>query len=178
MIANTPSTRGDGVQSPLPRAAYIPGGPFSRPNEPRDESLRTPAPIPDDPAGWTTSAAYRRGVALWNAGYYWESHEVWESLWHAHRRVGPTADLLKALIKLGAAGVKVRQGQPRGVSVHAERAAALFEAVRSAVGDVHLGLNLTALAASARNLAAHPPRDPAGIDTAVVVVFAFRLEPA
>ena len=74
--------------------------------------------------------------------------------------------------------MKVRQGQPRGVSVHAERAAALFEAVRSAVGDVHLGLNLTALAASARNLAAHPPRDPAGIDTAVVVVFAFRLEPA
>ena len=65
-------------------------------------------------------AANRRriveGIALFNAGYYWEAHEAWEGLWHAHGRDGPTADVLKGLIKLAAAGVKVREGRPHGVA--------------------------------------------------------------
>ena len=171
----------------LPAAAYIPGGPFPRPDAPRGrppdsaDDVAGPAvapPIADEPRGWTKSPEYLRGVALWNAGFYWESHEVWESLWHAHRRVGPTADIVKALIKLAAAGVKVRQGQPAGVVTHSERAARLFEAARRSVGATHLGLNLEQLAAAARAVAQDPPRDPLGIEAPVVVVFAFRLEPA
>ena len=46
---------------------------------------------------------------LFNAGYYWEAHEAWESLWHMAGRVGPLADFLKGLIKLAAAGVKLRE---------------------------------------------------------------------
>ena len=65
-------------------------------------------PMPADAAA---SPMFRRGVALFNAGYYWEAHEAWEGLWHAYGRRGPTADVLKALIKLAAAGVKVREGQ-------------------------------------------------------------------
>ena len=62
-----------------------------------------------------TSPRFLRGVSLFNAGYYWEVHEVWEGLWHAYGRRGVLADVIKALIKLAAAGVKVREGQEHGV---------------------------------------------------------------
>ncbi len=41
---------------------------------------------------------------------------------------GPAADVVKALIKLAAAGVKVREGQEHGVRTHSRRAAELFAA--------------------------------------------------
>jgi len=72
---------------------------------------------PSDPANWQASAEYLRGIELFNHGYYWESHEVWESLWHAAGRTGPIADFLKGLIALAAAGVKVREGKAAGVGV-------------------------------------------------------------
>src|SRR5207302_323032 len=113
---------------PWPTYSYIPGGPWPHPTR-EAERLQTPKPvavaIEDD--DWSNSPLYLRGVALFNGGYYWESHEAWEYLWHAHHRRGPTADLLKALIKLGAAGVKVRERQPHGVRIHARRASDLFE---------------------------------------------------
>ena len=64
-------------------------------------------------------------IELFNAGYYWEAHEAWEGLWHAHGRRGATADLIKGLIKLAAAGVKVRERRPRGVITHSRRAASV-----------------------------------------------------
>lgn len=53
-------------------------------------------------------------VQLFNAGYYWEAHEAWESLWHRAGRSGVLADYLKGLIKLAAAGVKLRRAQRVG----------------------------------------------------------------
>ena len=88
------------------------------------------------------SPQFLRGVALFNAGYYWEAHEVWEGLWHAYGRRGVLADVIKALIKLAAAGVKVREGQEHGVRIHARRAAELFASARSAGASHQLGLNL------------------------------------
>lgn len=66
------------------------------------------------------------GVDLFNHGYYWEAHEYWEAAWHAAGRRGRLADCLKGLIALAAAGVKSREGQPRGVAHHLERAARLL----------------------------------------------------
>jgi hypothetical protein len=66
------------------------------------------------------------GIDLFNGGCYWEAHETWEALWHAAGRVGPTADFLKGLIKLAAAGVKLREGRPAGLRRHADRARELF----------------------------------------------------
>jgi hypothetical protein len=126
---------------------------------------------------WGCSEHYRRGLALFNAGYYWEAHEAWEALWHAHGRAGPTAALLKGLIKLAAAGVKVRQGQPRGVATHARRAGVLFEEVRKACGPSRLGLDLEQLAGHARDIAERPPDDPGPPGARVVRVFAFTIEP-
>jgi len=165
---------------PWPPYAFVPGGPWPHPTRsPGGHSFgqahaTVPPVVGDD---WPRSAAYLRGVALFNAGFYWEAHEVWESLWHAHGRTGPTADVIKALIKLAAAGVKVREGQPHGITTHARRAAELFAKARADAGPSLLGLGLDGYAAIALEIATAPPVDPGSRDARVTRVFAFRIEP-
>jgi len=115
-------------------------------------------------------------VELFNAGYYWEAHEVWEGLWHAFGRQGAVADVVKALIKLAAAGVKVRERQEHGVRTHAGRAAKLFAAARKQAGPHQLGLDLDQWTERARQVAADPPLDPGPRGAPVVRVFAFQIE--
>jgi hypothetical protein len=158
---------------PLPPAAYLPG------RTPRPGPAEAPPPV--EPARWQHSRAYLRGLDLFNHGYYWEAHEAWEALWHAAGRRGPTADFLKGLIKLAAAGVKVREGRPDGVVSHARRAAELFGQVAAALGAEaahHLGLAFCDLlafscAAEGRAPAARPDEAPGPR-----VVFDFVLRPA
>ena len=163
-----------------PPYAFIPGGPWPHPFSEKGHAYgtrgRSADPIGGD--GWPTSADFRLGVALFNAGYYWEAHEAWEGLWHAHGRRGSTADLLKGLIKLAAAGVKVRQKQRHGVTTHATRAGALFGALRDHGGRFLLGLDLDGLLEFARRVAEEPPVDPGTREDRVVRVFDFRIEPA
>jgi hypothetical protein len=164
----------------LPPYAFVPGGPWPHPrSSPEGHSYGRvePPAAPIAAGGWADSPAYRTGLALFNAGYYWEAHEVWESLWHAHGRHGPVADILKGLIKLAAAGVKVRERQRHGVTIHAHRAADLFRSTRLASGPIGLGLDLAACESFAREIAAVPPADPAPEGARVSVVFPFRLEP-
>ncbi len=141
-----------------PAQAYVPGGPWPHPGHDATES-----------------ATLERGLDLFHAGYYWEAHEVWERLWHAEGRRGPTADVLRGLIKLAAAGVKVRQRQPHGVVTHAARALMLFSEVARAEGRFRLGLDLERLSTIARAVAAAPPIDPGTRADRVVRVFAFEL---
>ena len=63
------------------------------------------------------------------------SDEAWESLWHASGRRGAIADFLKGLIKLAAALVKAREGNPRGVTRHANRARELYAAAKRETDD-------------------------------------------
>jgi len=165
--------RGQRVASiePFPPYTHVPG--------------RTPHPI-SDPAGhsyrvrphsvaapqhenWTVCREYLRGIDLFNHGYYWEAHEEWESLWHACGRTGTTADFLKGLIKLAAAGVKVREGKPEGVRTHALRAAELFRGMNTP--GRFLGLEVGELIAFAEEIAANPPPSRSPSDP-VEVVFA------
>ncbi|MDR3636686.1 MAG: DUF309 domain-containing protein [Isosphaeraceae bacterium] len=168
----------DAGDDTMPPYAFVPGGPWPHPTaSPAGHSFgktRAPVePVRDD--DWSRSAVYLRGIALFNAGYYWEAHEAWEALWHAHERRGATADMLKALIKLAAAGVKVREGQRHGVVTHARRAGDLFEAAMKAGGRHRLGLDLQAWSAVARCVADEPPHDPAP-GARVSCVFGFRIE--
>jgi hypothetical protein len=126
---------------------------------------------------WETSTAYLRGVELFNAGYYWEAHEVWESLWHVHGRRGAIAHVVQALIKLAAAGVKVREGRPGGVRTHASRAALLFARAKDAGGKYQLGLDLGEWIDRAVSISDHPPIDIAPRGVAVSQVFPFKIEP-
>lgn len=162
----------------LPPYTYIPGGPHPHPNRTRRAPSPPPPPIPGDGLDWHRSPTYLLGVQLWNSGFYWEAHEAWEALWHAHQRTGPTADLLKALIKLAAAGVKARQGQLRGVETHARRAAALLRQVsRSTEPAQWLGLDLPRLASWADLLLLELSSPPPPLDAPPHPVFRHSLHP-
>jgi uncharacterized protein len=164
---------------PLPPYSYVPGGPWPHPiSSPQGHSFgqvtsKVARSCDNEEA---SSPQFLRGIALFNAGYYWEAHEVWEGLWHAYGRKGVRADVIKALIKLAAAGVKVREGHEHGVRTHASRAAELFESSRSAGASHQLGLNLDDWAERCRQVAEDPPRDPGPIGAPVARVFAFQVE--
>jgi hypothetical protein len=151
-------------EEPLPPSAYVPGrGPHPG-----------PARGPDD-------RTYLHGIDLFNHGYYWEAHEAWEALWHAAGRRGTMADFLKALIKLAAAGVKMREGRPDGVISHARRAADLFRQVAAAVGGEdarYLGLGLRDLLDFSRAAEGQAPSARPDEASAPRVVFDFVLRPA
>jgi len=52
------------------------------------------------------------GARLWNAGAFFEAHEVWESLWH--EVAGRERDLLQGLIQLAAAYHHLSRGNEAG----------------------------------------------------------------
>jgi uncharacterized protein len=113
---------------PFPPYAFVPGRhphPVTHPEGHRFGQVQEPVPAPDSET-LESNPHFRFGLDLFNHGYYWEAHEVWEELWHAAGRQGALADFLKALIKLAAAGVKAREGNQNGVIKHARRAAELF----------------------------------------------------
>ena len=68
------------------------------------------------------------GFELFNSGYYWEAHEVWEGLWQQTDKRSPDSLVLRGLIQMAACQVKVRQGNARGEAILRERAAATMEA--------------------------------------------------
>ncbi|MBI4658773.1 MAG: DUF309 domain-containing protein [Verrucomicrobia bacterium] len=143
-----------------------------------------PQAAPLDPRHWRRCRLYLRGIDLFNHGYYWEAHEVWEILWHAAGRRGGLADFLKSLIALAAAGVKAREGRAAGVRQHASRALALFEAqlnqpkrqdARRMGKRLFMGLELESLVEAAARLEENPEAVLNTCEEAVVVVMPFRL---
>jgi hypothetical protein len=162
---------------PFPPYAFVPGQ-FPHPvSDPAGHSFGVAAqPVPAlAPERWEENRHYLYGIDLFNAGYYWEAHEGWESLWHACGRTGRTADYLKGLIKLAAAGVKVREGRREGVVGHARAAADLFRRAGSP-NERYLGLSLGELVHFADAVAADPPT-PTGPAAPVEVVFRISLRP-
>ncbi|MEX2176715.1 MAG: DUF309 domain-containing protein [Pirellulaceae bacterium] len=140
------------TQRPFPPYSYVPGQSPHPLSDPAGHSFgRHDAPLADDAA---LQAAYRYGNDLFNYGYYWEAHEAWESAWHFCGRRGGRADFLKGLIKLAAAGVKLREGKAVGIERHAARARALFAAVpQSLLRDGRiLGLDLPSLLTAAHQI--------------------------
>lgn len=148
---------------PLPPYAYVPGKsphPMSHPDGHRLGNLafQSETLVPTD---WESCDAYCYAIDLFNEGYYWEAHEVWEGCWNAAGRNGWPADFLKGLIKLAAALVKAREGRSAGVRRHARRALELIAsppgppdlpAPADAHADRYAGLDRQQLCALARDL--------------------------
>jgi hypothetical protein len=167
---------------PFPPYSYVPGL-FPHPvSDPGGHSfgVRHQPPGPLDADHWDVNEDYLHGIDLFNHGYYWEAHEVWEGLWHAAGREGVVADFLKGLIQLTAAGVKVRQQVPRGVAGLGQGSADLFRRVREDLDpDVSrfLGLNVERLHTFALELAEQPERDPGPADAPAARVLSLVLRP-
>lgn len=139
-------------QWPLPAVRYIPG------RSPHPKTL-PPEPTPELPAAsaWWDDARFLRGLDLFDAQYYWEAHEVWESLWLELPRAEAPARLIQGLIQGAAAVVKRQQGdRTAAASLTRAALARLDEAASAAVGQPG-GLNLPALRAAMVSFGAGEP---------------------
>jgi predicted metal-dependent hydrolase len=178
-------SRSTGVDPPapggagLPPHAYVPGHRPHPTRDPRGHAYgkpQDPPPAALDPDAWRESLPYLRGIELFEHGYYWEAHEAWEGLWIAAGREGPVAELLRGLILLAAAGVKIRQGRGAGAATLGSRAQRCFERARQQHGTERMaGLALAELLAFAEHVQAEGPRLPGSPEADVAVVFRRRL---
>ncbi len=133
----------------LPPYTYVPG-------------TTTPHPIRDpkghsygrkgrggkgmDAKAWADTRNYLLAVDFFNHGFYWEAHEEWERLWRGSGADTTIGRFLKGLIKLSAAGVKVREHSIHGVRRHAASAGEVFADVAAESGEeVYCGLRFTML---------------------------------
>jgi hypothetical protein len=167
---------------PFPPYSYV-NGRFPHPI--RDPAGHSFGAVPvacrmPDPNYWQECRPYLYGLDLFNHGYYWEAHEVWERIWHAAGRTGPVGSFIKGLIKLAAAGVKARERRPEGVRSHARRAAELFSSVASQLAPAqtfYFGLSLPRLIELASGVACDPPASIKLTGAPVETVFEFILQP-
>ncbi|MEM7123773.1 MAG: DUF309 domain-containing protein [Pseudomonadota bacterium] len=65
------------------------------------------------------STAIFYGIDLFDNGYFWEAHEVWETAWRDAERDSDPWLFRKSLIRLAAAALKLRVGSQAGVKAHA-----------------------------------------------------------
>lgn len=130
---------------PLPPYVFIPGvnahpekaGGYMHGKKLMSDSINQARPL--------SNQYFCYALDLFNQGFYWESHVYFEVLWNMHGRQGAIADFLKALIKLGAAGVKFKLEQNAAATGHLARALELFESVKHTHGEEILGFELEAL---------------------------------
>jgi hypothetical protein len=126
---------------------------------------------------WAENRSYLAAVDLFNHGYYWEAHEEWERLLRVSVPDSPVGRFLKGLVKLSAAGMKVREYSIHGVRRHAASAGEVFADVAAETeSEVFCGLRFTELqfaadrAAQLTYEAEYPLGEP-------IKVFPFTLAP-
>ena len=78
------------------------------------------------------------GVALFNAGLWYEAHEVWEEAWKL--QYGPRRDLLQGLILVAAGLIKRQAGRTQGARTLFTRALERLEPLPATCEGVDVGL--------------------------------------
>jgi len=102
---------------PLPEWAYVPGGTAAA--EPDHVALwQAKALVPPRFRGFvpTRHPALRYGIALNDAGYFWEAREVLEAVWAAAPQGGGERVLLRACIQIADANLKLRMQKPNATA--------------------------------------------------------------
>jgi hypothetical protein len=152
----------------VPRYTHVPGAGTPHPyRDPRGHSYnrRPVAPRPLHEEHWAENRSYLLGLDLFNLGFYWEAHDEWERLWRASNPDSLVGKFLKGLVKLSAAGIKVREESIHGVRRHAASAGEVFADVAAEVDeDRYCGLEFTTLQFAADRAAqlAYPKELSAG----------------
>ena len=101
---------------PLPHRLFLPVTGDSRPEE------------SDFPGGLDS---WRRGIDLYNHGFFWEAHEAWETVWMEWPRESDTALFARGCIQSAAALLKVRLCTWGGVRKLSARSLHTLDLVRS-----------------------------------------------
>jgi predicted metal-dependent hydrolase len=71
---------------------------------------------------WPESELYLYAIDLFNAGYYWEAHEVLEAIWHGAGRESEVGRFAQGLIQAAAALLKASMGETASARRLAEAA--------------------------------------------------------
>src|SRR5471030_3028677 len=147
---------------PLPRWAYVPGESADAEAD-HDTLWHAKALVPSRFRDFVPARhpALRYGIALNDAGYFWESHEVLEAVWAAAPQGGRERILLRACIQIANANLRLRMGKPHAAArLLGEALAELNElSVRKATGTgdgFADGFPTAALAALLRTKLAQP----------------------
>jgi len=90
---------------------------------------------------WMANAPYLWGVDLFNAGYFWEAHEMWEAAWHAAPDETQKS-FMQALVQYAAGMLKFTSGPVKTAAVLAERSLGRLNNVRTEVDHPYMGCDL------------------------------------
>ena len=119
---------------PLPPYRFVPGETPHPTRDPRGHSFGVKAEVPGPwrLEDWRDLDEWLWAVDLFNQGYWWESHEALEALWHAAGRTKARARFIQSLVHLSAACLNRRRGHPEAARRQAARAARGLRAARDA----------------------------------------------
>ncbi len=98
---------------------------------------------------------FHEGVALFNAGEWFEAHEVWEDIWRMAS--GPKKHFYQGLIQVAVTIEHMRRGNPRGVLSVWTTAQEKFRGI----DDVYMGIDVPALLSAVRAMVEPIRRLPA-----------------
>ncbi len=97
---------------PVPPFAYIPGE-TARHSEDWFDPIKRSVTAAIPPAELHLTEAWITGRAYFDAGYFWECHEVLEPVWMQSPDGSPERDMVQALIQLANARLKLVMKRPR-----------------------------------------------------------------
>ena len=101
-----------GADLPMPAHAYIPGKTL-RHGENAFDAVKALAPEVTRDADAASNIAWNHGLRLLNSGFYWEAHEVLETVWMAAPTNSRERYLVQAVIQLANAALKRRMGKEK-----------------------------------------------------------------
>jgi hypothetical protein len=139
----------------LPRWAYVPGR-SAEAEADHDTLWHAKALVPSRFAGFVPARhpALRYGIALNDAGYFWESQEILQAVWAAAPQGGRERMLLWACIQIANANLRLRMQKPNAAARLLGEALGELDALgaRRATADGFAdGFPTAALAASVRS---------------------------
>src|ERR1700692_2909020 len=102
---------------PLPQWAYVPGE-TAEAEADHDTLWQAMALVPSRFQDFVPARhpALRYGIALNDAGYFWESQEILEAVWAAAPQGGRERILLRACIQIANANLRLRMQKPHAAA--------------------------------------------------------------
>src|SRR5246500_4916141 len=116
---------------PLPRWAHVPG---ETTEADHDALWRAKDLVPSRFCDFVPARhpALRYGIALNDAGYFWEAQEVLEAVWAAAPQGGRERILLRACIQIANANLRLRMRKPHAAARFLREALAELDTLRRA----------------------------------------------
>jgi len=128
----------------LPPYRYVPGFSPHPTAHPEGHSYGRPEvdTVHLPPERWFEDEAYRAGVDLFNRGYYWEAHEMWEAVWHGCDKSRTQGLFVQGLIQISAALLRWHMGTERGTRKLYEDGREKLELALQESPDGFMGIDL------------------------------------